>query len=71
MMRCTCCGNVLSEYEAESCDFSAEPLYCYDCKDEVLEEAAKNYPMWPSGWYGHCCLDNAGRWYTWENQSHV
>jgi hypothetical protein len=70
-LRCVCCGNILSEEEAESCAYPLQPLSCYDCREEVAEEEAKWYPMWPSGWYGHCSQRNDRRWATWENQNHV
>lgn len=70
-LRCVCCGNILSEEEAESCAFPMEPPSCYDCREQVWEENEYGHSMWPSDWYGHAVQMNDGRWQTHDPESNV
>jgi len=70
-LRCVCCGNVLSEEEAESSGFPLEALSCYDCREEVIIEQPVVIATWPEGWYGHCSRNKMDRFFTWEEQGGV
>ena len=62
-IRCVKCGGLLDQQDLIDTIESGRPPYHYPhCKD-VEEEWLNGIGMWPSGWYGHCWIDQLGEFH--------
>jgi len=52
-MRCVKCGEIVDGQKGGECLLMDLPPCCDECHDDVSEEVANGYSMWPSDWYGH------------------
>jgi len=56
--RCVKCGKVLDDNESMSSSKAGYPGACFSHLIDVVDEVEKNFPVWPSDWFGHWCAND-------------
>jgi len=67
LLECAKCGEFLTSERAKYFVEMNMPASCPTHEIEVSDEAENGYSMWPSGWHGHNCKNNDGRWHEWPS----